>query len=214
MLQVIGAGFGRTGTMSLKVALEELGLGPCYHMAEVFAHPEHIALWQAIGAGQPADWPALFAGYHAAVDFPVCAFYAELLQLYSEAKVVLTVRDSAQWYESASSTIFRVGREGGLPLPPNMEGFPAMVATVLGRSFPAGVDDRVQAIAAFERHNREVQERVPAEQLLVYEVAEGWEPLCRFLGVAVPAGQPFPRLNDRQEFQGRAQQPESDAAPA
>ena len=200
MLQVIGAGFGRTGTMSLKVALEQLGFSPCYHMVEVFAHPEHIALWQAIGDGAPADWEAVFGGYRAAVDAPTCEYYEPLMQAYPQAKVVLTVRDPEQWYESASSTIFRARQDdGGLELPP---GFGQMVGALLRRFCPQGVDDRAAAIAAFERHNRHVQQRVPPHRLLVCEVREGWEPLCHFLGVAVPAI-PFPHLNDRLEFQSR-----------
>ena len=211
MLRVIGAGFGRTGTLSLKVALEQLGFGPCYHMAEVFAHPEHVALWQAIGEGHPADWDALFGGYQAAVDLPASEYYEQLLHAYPQAKVVLTVRDPQQWYESARSTIFRVGRdERSFARPP---GFVAMVSALMGRFFPQGVDDRDAAIAAFARHNRQVQERVPPERLLVYEVREGWAPLCRFLGVSVPAS-PFPRLNDRQEFQGRTQPPGMEHRPA
>ncbi|HZS89059.1 MAG TPA: sulfotransferase [Chloroflexota bacterium] len=210
MLQVIGAGFGRTGTMSLKAALEQLGFNPCYHMVEVFSHPDHIALWRAIGEGQPADWEGLFRGYQAAVDLPASEFYEQLMQAYPEAKVVLTVRDPAQWYESASSTIFRVGRDERPFDPP--PGFMEMVGAIMRRFCPEGVDDRAAAIAAFERHNRQVQERVPPERLLVYEVRDGWEPLCRFLGVDVP-GASFPRLNDRQEFQNRTRIPGAGPGP-
>jgi hypothetical protein len=194
MLKVIGAGFGRTGTLSLKVALETLGFAPCYHMAEVFSHPDHMPLWTAIAEGQPADWETLFAGYQAAVDVPASLFYEDLMRAYPEAPVILTVRDSAGWYESASSTIFHER-----PMPP---GFGEMIGALHHRFAPGGLSSKAQAIAAFERHNREVQERVPAEELLVMDVREGWAPLCRFLGVPVPDG-PFPRLNDRQEFLNR-----------
>ena len=211
MLRVIGAGFGRTGTLSLKVALEQLGFGPCYHMAEVVAHPAHVALWRAIGDGHPADWAALFRGYQAAVDLPASEYDEQLLHAYPQAQVVLTVRDPQQWYESASSTIFRVGQEERPFEPP--PGFMEMVGAMMGRFFPQGVDDRAAAIAAFERHNRQVQERVPPARLLVYEVREGWEPLCHFLGVSVPDS-PFPHLNDRQEFQGRTQPPGTEHRPA
>jgi hypothetical protein len=201
MLKVIGAGFGRTGTFSLKVALEQLGFGPCYHMAEVFSHPEHIPLWTAVAEGQPADWEALFAGYQAAVDAPPCLFYEDLMRTYPQAPVILTVRDPEGWYESASSTIFGAPHQDR-QLPPHMKGFGEMLGALMRRFAPGGLSEKEQAIAAFERHNREVQERVPEERLLVMDVREGWAPLCRFLEVPVPDG-PFPRLNDRQEFQNR-----------
>jgi hypothetical protein len=105
-LKVIGAGFGRTGTQSLQVALEELGFTRCYHMTEVFAHPEHAAAWSAARRGESVDWDTLFAGYQAAVDWPPCAFYQELLDRFPDAKVILTVRDADKWYESALQTIY------------------------------------------------------------------------------------------------------------
>ena len=107
-LSVIGAGFGRTGTLSLRIALERLGLGPCYHMLEVFEHPEHIEVWNRAADGREVDWEALFRGYRSAVDWPVCAFYQELASRYPEAKVILTVRDPERWYRSAVDTIFPV----------------------------------------------------------------------------------------------------------
>ena len=109
-LDVIGAGFGRTGTMSLKVALEELGFGPCYHMSEVFAHPEHVELWRAAAQGKEVDWEQIFGGYRATVDWPACSFYGELMEKYPDAKVILTVRDPQRWYESAYNTIYTMTR--------------------------------------------------------------------------------------------------------
>ena len=106
-LEVIGAGFGRTGTMSLKVALEELGFGPCYHMREVFEHPEHIELWRAAMRGDPVDWERVLGDYRATVDWPGCTFYGELLERNPDAKVILTVRDPQRWYESVRDTIYR-----------------------------------------------------------------------------------------------------------
>jgi hypothetical protein len=105
-MKVIGAGFGRTGTMSLKVALEELGFGPCYHMIELFEHPEHVERWEAAVGGEPVDWEELFSGYQVTVDWPGAAFYKELSERYPEARVILTVRDPERWYESAWNTIF------------------------------------------------------------------------------------------------------------
>src|SRR5947208_7864431 len=109
-IQVIGAGLGRTGTLSLKAALEELGFGPCYHMIELITHPEQVVYWEAASAGQPVDWDALFAGYQAVVDYPGCRYYRELMRHYPEAKVILTVRDPETWYESCMATIYQAGR--------------------------------------------------------------------------------------------------------
>jgi hypothetical protein len=210
-MDVVGAGFGRTGTLSVKVALETLGFGPCYHMSEVFAHPEHAPLWQAAAEGAPPDWERLFSGYRSTVDWPGCTFYEALVRAHPEARVLLTVRDPERWYESVAATIYAAGRRvagGPTPEGPPAGGPPAgMVAfgrmvdaLVWKRTFDGRFEDRDHAIAVFERHNREVQERVPADRLLVFDVAQGWEPLCRFLGVDVPAGQDFPHLNDRGAF--------------
>jgi hypothetical protein len=199
-LSVIGAGFGRTGTLSLRIALDRLGLGPCYHMLEVFEHPEHIDAWERAAGGAPADWDGLFRGYRSAVDWPACAFYRQLAERYPEAKVVLTLRDSGRWYRSAAETIF-----------PIMTGSPAgddpvalaqarMAREVIAeRTFGGRVDDRGHAIAVYERHAEEVRRTIPPGRLLVYEVAEGWGPLCRFLGLPEPA-EPFPRANTTEDF--------------
>ncbi len=111
-LKIIGAGFGRTGTLSLKVALEELGFGPCYHMLEMFQHPEHIALWEAASKGHPVDWHQVFEEYQATVDWPGCAFYEQFMEAYPDAKVLLTVRDPDKWYESSQATIYRMYDQG------------------------------------------------------------------------------------------------------
>ncbi len=208
MLRVIGAGFGRTGTLSLKAALEQIGFGPCYHMTEVFQHPEHLADWEAATRGDLVDWDAVFAGYRATVDWPAAAFYDRLLARYPAAKVLLSVRDPQRWYESVASTIYqasRLGRLGQLP-----EETPAvqarrragqMIGALIWQgTFGGAFEDRERAIAIYEAHNRAVRARVPAEQLLVFDVKEGWVPLCRFLGVAIPADAPFPHLNDAASF--------------
>lgn len=207
MLKVIGAGFGRTGTMSLKTALEELGLGPCYHMIEVFDKPRHVELWQAAGEGKPIDWHELFDGYNSAVDWPTCAFYAQLMQAYPDAKVLLSVRDPERWYESVINTIYGTSRGViGSPLGPDDRTFSRMVNTVIWQgTFGGAFEDKQHALAVFERHIQEVKDRVPADRLLVYDVKEGWEPLCRFLNVPAPTDKPFPRLNDTAAFQEMVQ---------
>ena len=213
-LRVIGAGFGRTGTLSLKAALETLGFGPCYHMVEVFAHPEHAPMWRA-AAGQPVDWHRLFAGYRATVDWPACAFYAQLMDAFPDARVILTVRDPERWYESARATIYRMRNPGGGAsgaamramfmlgrlLVPRLRTTPDMINEVIWQgTFEDRFEDRERAIAVYQQHNEEVKRRVPPDKLLVYQVGQGWEPLCAFLGVDVPADTPFPHLNDRASF--------------
>lgn len=205
-LEVIGAGLGRTGTLSLKTALERLGFDRCYHMVEVLAHPGHADVWDAAARGEAVDWEALFQGYRATVDWPGCSFYKEFMALYPDAKVILTVRDPARWYDSARETIYRA-RElmpaWVLPLMPRVRASQRMIQRLIWDGFFGGrFADREAAIAAYERHNAEVRATVPPEKLLVFEVREGWGPLCAFLGVPEPQ-EPFPRLNDAGEFRTR-----------
>lgn len=211
---MIGAGFGRTGTMSLKVALEELGFGPCYHMIEVFDRPDHVALWESAARGEAVDWSRIFGDYRAAVDWPAAAFYAELMQRYPDARVILTVRDPDRWYESARATIYGIQSLAASPLfslgarlsprMRTMQRAALMAADLVWRqTFGGCFEYREHAIKVFERHNREVRERVPEDRLLVYRLGEGWEPLCDFLGVRAPEGKPFPHLNDAGEFRAR-----------
>jgi hypothetical protein len=212
-LEVIGAGFGRTGTMSLKVALEELGFGPCYHITEVFEHPEHVELWRAAAQEEPIDWDEIFHEYRATVDWPSAAFYKELMDRYPDAKVILTVRDPDRWYESTRTTIY--GMSGAASSPPfslsavfvprirRIRGAVLMVSKLAWEDmFRGRFEDKEHAIEVFEGWNEEAKERVPAERLLDYEVKAGWGPLCEFLGVEAP-GKPFPHLNDVEVFRGR-----------
>lgn len=199
-LKIIGAGFGRTGTLSTKHALEELGFGPCYHMTELFEKPGVDAQWDAIVRGEPVDWHAVFSGYQATVDWPACAFYKELMRAYPDAKVLLTVRDPEKWYESVSKTIYRV--PGQNPDPTRSVHRNMIDALIWQGTFDGRFEDKEYAIAVFLRHSEEVKQQVAAEKLLVYDVKEGWEPLCAFLGVEVPAGKAFPHVNDRANFVG------------
>jgi hypothetical protein len=214
-VKVVGAGFGRTGTMSLKAALETLGFGPCYHMIEVFEHPEHAGFWQAAWRGEPVDWDGLLGGYEAAVDWPACTFYEELLQRYPDARVLLSVRDPERWYESTRDTIYQISKiTAGSRLSRAVFAFVGLFVSgvfEIGRmgneiiwqgTFDGRFEDRSHAIEVFVRHNEEVKRRVPAEKLLVFEVKEGWGPLCEFLGVAEP-DKPFPRLNDAAQMRRR-----------
>ena len=195
-LKIIGAGFGRTGTLSIKNALEEIGLRPCYHMTELFQKPGASEQWEAIVAGASANWNEVFAGYQATVDWPACTYYKNLMQVYPEAKVLLTVRDPEKWYESVRSTIYIVSRQH-LPDSPHAQ----MLNTLVWEgTFDGKFEDKEYAIAVFLQHIEEVKQHVSPDKLLIYDVKEGWEPLCAFLGVEVPADMPFPRLNDRDTF--------------
>jgi hypothetical protein len=201
-LSVIGAGLGRTGTLSLKLALEQLGLGPCYHMREVLEHhlEDHLPMWTKAAAGEPVDWSELFAGYRSAVDFPAAAFYRHVFEQFPSAKVILTVRDKDRWFESFSATIRRPLTEA---LPDNLAAWGTMVRkAIIDRVFAGEVMDRAHVIECYERHNEEVKRTIPFDRLLVYEVSDGWEPLCEFLKVPVPDG-PFPKVNTTDEFRER-----------
>ena len=199
-LQIIGAGFGRTGTSSLKVALEQLGFTPCYHMLELTVRPEHCALWLAADRGERIHWDTIFAGYMAAVDWPACVFWRELLVEYPEARVILTVRDAASWYASFRETI--LARAESLP-PVTSPAIHALYdlskELILRRTFRGAAGDERRAIEALEAHNAEVIAAVEPQRLLIYDVADGWAPLCAFLGLAVPA-ESFPHLLPRTEF--------------
>jgi hypothetical protein len=191
-LSIIGAGQGRTGTLSLKVALERLGLGPCYHAVEIH-HTPAWRLWLRALDHHPVDWEEIFTGYSATVDSPGCLFYAELADRYPEAKVILTLREPNSWYESAQGTYLS---------PANLRMFqeaPESLEIELARKeltvgFGTQLSDRAAVVAAFERHNVAVQRTIPPDRLLVYDVKHGWEPLCRFLGVTIPQS-PFPHAN-------------------
>jgi hypothetical protein len=216
-LKIIGAGFGRTGTRSLKEALEILGSGPCYHMVEVFEHPEHVPLWEAAAKGEPVDWKELLRDYRATVDWPGCTFYKELMEVYPDAKVLLSVRDPEKWYESVQSTIYQASRIRRNALtsliflllkfirPGIVAGRPMVSRIVWDGTFHGRFEEKEYAIAVFNEHNEEVKRIVPPEKLLVYQVKEGWGPLCEFLGVPVP-DVPFPHLNDRESFPGTQMQ--------
>lgn len=203
VMQVIGAGFGRTGTMSLKLALEELGFAPCYHMYEVFAHPGHAEIWHAAAKGAAADWRDFLKDYKAAVDWPVCHFWRELAETFPDAKILLTERDEDAWYKSILQTIFDVmNRSDEFANDPVRGPQMRMARYVVKEKTFAGRTDRDSALAVYRAHNEAVKRAFPRERLLVYDVGEGWAPLCEFLGVAVPAS-PFPRTNSTEEFRAR-----------
>ena len=194
-LKIVGTGLGRTGTKSLQSALNMLGFGPCHHMVEVFAHPESAGLWIEAAKGRP-DWEAIFADYRSVVDYPGAQFWRQLVAYYPDAKVLHTVRDPDEWFDSTQATIFSpespASRRG-----PMSEFF----QIILG-SFGEHLHDRAFMTDYFRNHTKAVVNTVPAGRLLVYEASQGWEPLCRFLGVPLP-GEAFPAQNSRAEFIAR-----------
>ena len=197
-LQVIGAGFGRTGTLSLKKALETLGFDKCYHMAEVAAHAEHTALWRAAWRGEE-PWRRLFEGYAAAVDWPAAAFWPQLMAVYPQAKVILTVRDAESWYASAQRTIFQSMKDGLRATDPERRERLRMATEIIVEgTFGGDLDDKANAIAVYEANVARARE-VPAERLIVFDPRDGWQPLCRAFDLPVP-DEPYPRINTTEEF--------------
>jgi hypothetical protein len=212
-MKLIGAGMPRTGTLTQKVALEILGLGPCYHMVDVLADLDQAKLWQRALDGE-APWEQIFDGFNSTVDWPGGYFYRELMDVYPEAKVLLSVREPQAWERSMRETVWAVRHGESLVrllssaqahVNPQWRGFLEMIDGLVWEgegTFASGHAEPQQLIDTMIRHNREVEEGVPSERLLVWSVAEGWERLCEFLEVPVPQ-QPFPHVNDRTEFLNR-----------
>lgn len=198
-LKVIGAGFGRTGTRSLKTALEELGFGKCYHMEEVMKNPRHLKYWAGIMESGQADWETLFRGYQSAADWPVAAYYRDLMAVYPDAKIILTVRDPESWYVSIMNTLYQLGRRfvQFTRIIPSMHQFlNAMEKVIWEVIFHNKLEDKVHAVRVFNNHIEEVKRVVPEERLLIFEARHGWEPLCAFLNVPVPVNRPYPHKNN------------------
>lgn len=204
-LKVIGAGFGRTGTDSMKTALEQLGLGPCHHMKELMADPAETERWRRIAAGNTPDWDETFRNYVSAVDWPSAFYWRQLAAHFPKAKVLLTLRSPESWYDSFSRTI--------LPsLETSTTSDSVGTKVILEGVFGGRAADRDHAIAVFERNTAEVKAAIPPERLLVYHVGDGWEPLCRFLGKPVPET-PYPHRNSAEEFHEMLARVESGGKP-
>lgn len=192
-LKIIGAGMGRTGTASLKVALEALGMGNCYHMSEVLKNPEFVEGWISAAEGRP-DWDAIFDGYTATVDNPGCNYWEELAEFYPDAKVILTTRDPVQWFESTNETI----HSPEFSLFVKNSPFGEMIQKTLWDRMENRMQDRDYMVNFFNQRSEDISASIPSERLLVYQVSEGWGPLCEFLDVPVPDME-FPRINSRTE---------------
>lgn len=192
-LQIIGAGVGRTGTLSLRAALETLLGGPCYHMFEVREHPEHIPLWHAAARGEAVDWQALLGAYRAAVDWPASAFWPEISAAFPDAIILLSTRSAESWWKSASDTIFPATQSA-----PD-SAWRRMIDTMFANRFTTAIDDKDAAIAAFEAHNRRVRAAAAPARLVEWQPGDGWAPLCKALAMPIP-DLPFPHVNSTEEF--------------
>lgn len=201
-LKIVGAGLGRTGTLSLKTALEKIGFGPCYHMMEVFPRPDHVAMWHRLAFENSIDWDLLFSGFQATVDWPAARWWREIAAHFPDAKVLLSVRDPEAWYKSMIDTIYQAMKSpapAGVPQIFKMQNEMVRRA-ILAETFDNRFEDKAHAIEVFKRHKQEVRDTIAPARLLVFDVREGWGPLCKFLQVPVP-DEPFPRLNDTASMQ-------------
>jgi hypothetical protein len=204
---VIGAGYGRTGTSSLKRGLEMLGFGPCHHMEEVIKHPAEGPTWVRAARGEAIDWKTFMRPWGSSCDFPSALYYRELMEAFPDAKVILSTRDAGSWYTSMSETIVplykRFPNRLVLPyLPIIGMSLRSMAGTRVYTEIIERFSEREHVIEMFEKHTAEVKRVVPPDRLLVFEAKEGWAPLCKFLGVPVPA-EPYPRVNDTAQFKRR-----------
>ena len=191
-LTVIGAGLGRTGTLSLRRALEELGFAPCYHSLDSTV-PESERIHSALNR-DPPDWHEAFGAYRAAVDWPANVSYLELAQTYPSSKIILTIRDPDDYrrsYKAISAAMERY--------PPGPEEAEFARRLALRHTVSPTPPDRDPVLARFHQHNAEVQKTIPPERLLVFDVRQGWKPLCEFLDVCVP-DVVFPRVNSTAEL--------------
>jgi hypothetical protein len=212
-MRLIGAGLPRTGTLTQKVALEMLGLEPCYHWVNVLADLDQVDVWNRALDGD-GPWEEVLSGFQATVDWPGGYFWRELMDYYPDAKVLLSVRDPEKWESSFRETIWNMGHGESLIrllssarglVDPQWARYLKLVERMFWTgqgTFAAGHERPEQLIAGFERHNAEVKASVPPERLLVWSVTEGWEPLCEFLELPVPV-EPMPHVNDRETFLGR-----------
>ena len=210
-LQVIGTGQARTGTTTLKIALEHLGFGKCYHMWELMNNPDHLKYFEKAEHGENVNWDELLVGYHSACDYPIIGYYKQFLEKYSNAKIIHTTRDAESWFKSMTGTVFWAIK----PTPARIFGMLIRLPfsstlrkrlrilkfneRMISKFFGKDYKNKEQVIRNFNEYDKEVYNSIPKERLLVYDVKSGWEPLCKFLNVPVPSI-PFPKSNSKDEF--------------
>jgi hypothetical protein len=201
-LEIVGSGFGRTGTNSLKLALEQLGFAPCHHMFEVRDNPRQLPFWQRAAAGEKLDWNEVFAEYRACVDWPAAHFWREIHAAFPTAKVLHSHRDENDWFNSVHETIYPAMLEWETAEGTRRDRLVMANELIVNQAFDGRLSDKEHAISVYRAHEKDVRRTVPAEQLLVFDVRQGWAPLCEFLEVAAP-DVPFPRTNSTAEFHQR-----------
>ncbi len=200
-LSIIGSGFGRTGTMSLKAALNKLGFGPCHHMDEVIANPDQLPAWRQALRGGDVDWEMAFDGYSSAVDWPAAHYWEQLADTFPKAKIIHTTRAPEQWWASFSSTVGKViGMKGTSDGAEQIRNAPELINEMIAKqTFGSSHDDKSAALQAFEKRDADVRSYPAQERILIFDVTEGWKPLCAFLSVPIP-NEPFPHSNSREDF--------------
>ena len=210
-LQVIGTGQARTGTTSLKAALEQLGFGKCYHMWELMNNPDQLIYFEQAERGENINWDELFTGYLSACDYPVIRYYKQMLKKYPDAKIIHTVRDADSWFKSCTETVFWAIKPSfsrlfsmliRLPFSPTLRKRLRILkfnALMVHSTFGKDLKNKEKVIDYYNKYNAEVLSNIPKEKLLVYNVKSGWEPLCNFLNVPIPST-PFPRSNTKDDF--------------
>jgi len=208
---------GRTGTYSLKLALEQLQFGPCYHMFELFQHPERLHYFLEAEKELPVNWDALLEGYHSAVDYPIARYWKQLYNYYPDARFIHTQRDPEQWYQSCVESIFWASKPSPgrilnllvkMPFSAALrKRFPVLKynGMMLDREFGKDLSDKKKVIQMYNEHNEDVLRTIPKNKLLLFQVKDGWGPLCEFLGVPAPAT-PFPKTNSREQFRQNVKQ--------
>ena len=209
-VRVIGAGFGRTGTLSLKVGLEKLGFGPCYHMVEVGRRPDDVHVWKRAHDGEAIDWNIFLGGWGATVDWPSCNLWREQLAAFPDAKVILSRREPLRWYASVMNTIYPSSQAAMRSDDPSARAFGYWANEIIWeRVFDGRMDDEAHVLSVLAAHEAAVRAEVPTDRLLEFSPGEGWEPLCAFLGVEVP-DEEYPRTNSTDEFRASRRVPKPD----
>ena len=202
-LKILGAGFGRTGTQSLKLAIEALNLGPCHHMYEIRKNLALLPAWTALGQGKPADWDEMFKGFNSQVDWPGAAYWRQLADHFPDAKVILTTRDPDRWFDSMQKTIAPFMASRGTHKDAFQNEIGELIFNAIGQPiFDDRMTDRAYCTQRFLAHIDEVKSVIAPERLLVYDVKQGWDPLCKFLNVDIPA-EDFPATNTSDDFNNR-----------
>ncbi|MEM8534846.1 MAG: sulfotransferase family protein [Chloroflexota bacterium] len=196
-MRVIGVGLGRTGTTSIQRALEHLGYHT-YNFEAVMQH-QHFDAWRDIVQEQTPDWDAIFGGYDASISWPACFFYQELHIAYPDAQFILTTREPERWAASVKRVLPHMAKLQAFRFIPRVQAMVNLMNAMLIPKFGSFDPDTSRLISLIEEHNRAVRSYIPSPKLLIYEVKDGWEPLCAFLDCPIPSTD-FPYENQGDGF--------------